>query len=711
MNVADIGNRIKKRRTALEMTQKELAGKMNVSSQLISKWETGESIPSLEYLDAMCKVLDVDYSYFTSDGENEKEPTDKTPKQRKLKRNLNLFIIIACSILAAAFIAGFTLLTIFVFVPAANRTRYIDEIEKAYEKYFDLGYYSVNEKSELDGDIKDDYRYDGYLDENGDPVFYDTKYNITVKDGILTYGDGEHKYRYESDKTYQTVEELAIDRIISDDSDYDLWNDNFIDIIRYIRKVDGGYYLEFKDEYFFDELSGTQKKNFKLTEKIKGKIEIKDGLYNYMEVTVKFLNRPDNERFTVKASYEFIAERPVIEHKNLEGREWYGTYVGDKWYPPASPDLPDSNNDPICNDPICEDLLSADEFVSLLSGDTANKLKTDYAFNSLILDGQLNDGGDCYYYFDGTNVKIYDKNNLSLKTTVELGDDVSDVYVYSGNVYWQGYNRYFRIKNIATGQEEALFRILTGNMLAYNGNYAIYYNFENTTDTYGLIDLTKKQIAYSYSEISFRYLDSAGNFYGQETIDGEYVPVVYKNGSRTVLKGKDFYGVDSKLYTDGDSVFTNENSTVYRYEKGVLKEQLTTANPRFKKNYINLSNGYCIAGTSGGVYDENDVKREFGRFKLKTASGEWQTISEYTYKEILAVINGKIIVSTDFFGGYILVFDENDLTKPLYYTQQPTAYEHPTTLKEIEIRRIGTNTVIAVRVNSVDAFGYELYYL
>ena len=38
MDLTQIGNKIKKRRTALDMTQKDLAKEMNVSNQLISKW-------------------------------------------------------------------------------------------------------------------------------------------------------------------------------------------------------------------------------------------------------------------------------------------------------------------------------------------------------------------------------------------------------------------------------------------------------------------------------------------------------------------------------------------------------------------------------------------------------------------------------------------------------------------------------------------------
>ena len=59
MDTENIGRKIKSRRAELGLTQKGLASRMHISSQLISKWETGESLPSLEYLAGLCEVLDL----------------------------------------------------------------------------------------------------------------------------------------------------------------------------------------------------------------------------------------------------------------------------------------------------------------------------------------------------------------------------------------------------------------------------------------------------------------------------------------------------------------------------------------------------------------------------------------------------------------------------------------------------------------------------
>ena len=54
-----IGNRISKYRKAKGMTQEELAGKMGVSSQAVSKWENDASCPDISLLPQLCGVLGI----------------------------------------------------------------------------------------------------------------------------------------------------------------------------------------------------------------------------------------------------------------------------------------------------------------------------------------------------------------------------------------------------------------------------------------------------------------------------------------------------------------------------------------------------------------------------------------------------------------------------------------------------------------------------
>ena len=53
----DFGNWMAERRRKLGINQQELADKMNVQQHTISRWETGETYPKLDYVEQICKTL------------------------------------------------------------------------------------------------------------------------------------------------------------------------------------------------------------------------------------------------------------------------------------------------------------------------------------------------------------------------------------------------------------------------------------------------------------------------------------------------------------------------------------------------------------------------------------------------------------------------------------------------------------------------------
>lgn len=61
-----IGARIKKRRKELNMTQKQLAGKIGVTFQAVSKWENGTSLPDIGLIPSIAKALDMDVNEIIS---------------------------------------------------------------------------------------------------------------------------------------------------------------------------------------------------------------------------------------------------------------------------------------------------------------------------------------------------------------------------------------------------------------------------------------------------------------------------------------------------------------------------------------------------------------------------------------------------------------------------------------------------------------------
>ena len=59
MDNIGIGKYIKKLRLEQSMTQQELANKLNISFQAISKWETGETLPDISIILDLCDILNI----------------------------------------------------------------------------------------------------------------------------------------------------------------------------------------------------------------------------------------------------------------------------------------------------------------------------------------------------------------------------------------------------------------------------------------------------------------------------------------------------------------------------------------------------------------------------------------------------------------------------------------------------------------------------
>lgn len=73
LNSTKVGNFIMEKRRALGMTQQQLADKLNVSFQAVSKWENGTTYPNIEILKDLAVVLDVTADEILSGSEKEAE--------------------------------------------------------------------------------------------------------------------------------------------------------------------------------------------------------------------------------------------------------------------------------------------------------------------------------------------------------------------------------------------------------------------------------------------------------------------------------------------------------------------------------------------------------------------------------------------------------------------------------------------------------------
>lgn len=75
MNQELIGKKIKELRIKNNLTQNELANKLNVTYQAVSKWENGKNLPDLSVMSEICKIFNIELSELI--GDNTKKKSNK----------------------------------------------------------------------------------------------------------------------------------------------------------------------------------------------------------------------------------------------------------------------------------------------------------------------------------------------------------------------------------------------------------------------------------------------------------------------------------------------------------------------------------------------------------------------------------------------------------------------------------------------------------
>ena len=111
MDNKQIGKFISKMRKSKELTQNELADKLNISNKTISKWETGEGLPDISVLPELAKVLGVTVDELLN-AELKEEASIKVEEVANEKNLLNIYhicFLISCFICTfGALLGGFT---------------------------------------------------------------------------------------------------------------------------------------------------------------------------------------------------------------------------------------------------------------------------------------------------------------------------------------------------------------------------------------------------------------------------------------------------------------------------------------------------------------------------------------------------------------------------------------------------------------------------
>ena len=61
IDFVEVGNKIAKKRKECKLSQEELADRLYITRQALSKWENGTSIPSIDSLLELCKIFSISF--------------------------------------------------------------------------------------------------------------------------------------------------------------------------------------------------------------------------------------------------------------------------------------------------------------------------------------------------------------------------------------------------------------------------------------------------------------------------------------------------------------------------------------------------------------------------------------------------------------------------------------------------------------------------
>ena len=103
-----IANNIQSLRSDANMTQAELAQRLNYSDKAVSKWERGESVPDVHILKLIADMFEVTVDYLLSENHEDKTELPKVSK-RIIKRNRLVITLLATTVVWLAATIAFVI--------------------------------------------------------------------------------------------------------------------------------------------------------------------------------------------------------------------------------------------------------------------------------------------------------------------------------------------------------------------------------------------------------------------------------------------------------------------------------------------------------------------------------------------------------------------------------------------------------------------------
>ncbi len=542
----NIGTKIMLLRKQNNMSQTDLAKKLNVSNKLISKWETGGSLPSTEYLPKLCQIFNVKI--------NELMGEEDFPKIKSKKKVLKLTVIISSCIVIFCLFATFFHFTL---ASAMLKKPFVNDIDKHIEKTFSGSHYYLTTTVEIDDvpTITEEY---GYV--NNGKVEYveylDNKLQTIIKDGV--------KYDAETDKR-EIFDNSQIKNIWElyeysgeEEKDFEVFGD--VSFINYIYKQFNGYYFEVNkgviNRFIDEELDS----DVRVTSKIKADVDFSKGKFKTM--TMSFKAKSNNVPIDVKITQKFNltkAKQTIKFPDDINSKQWNNVELK-----------------------LVDDLLQENK-LEKLDIQLPNLFKSN---NNIVS-------------YDMENIYLYSEN-LELIKTINIHDDINmNRYVQDEDFYFNVVNNYVFIKEddssfsdlyVLKLETEEWFKATNiWHMLYVSPSLKIYY---------------KNQYLYCYDLISETTINLKGdkfvaeigeNIYTCNYNDSDYEKGVYKYNNGTTEKISDRI-IDCKCYTYNNLIFAVAHSYYMNYNC-VFNENFESINALpFSSEQIvfNQDNIFCV---------------------------------------------------------------------------------------------------------------------
>lgn len=535
------------------MSQTDLAKKLNVSNKLISKWETGGSLPSTEYLPKLCQIFNVKI--------NELMGEDDFPE---VKSNYGAGRMTTITIFCFAFFCLFIAFCHLTLAPFVLKKPFINDIDKHIEKNFKGTHYYLTTTVEID-DVPTVTKEYGYV--NNGKVEYveylDDKLQIIIKDGVKYDAVKEQREVFDNSQIKNLWELFEYEA--KDEEEFDVFSEtSFID---YIYKQFNGYYFEINKgviNRFFDEELET---DVRVTSKIKADVDFSKGKFKSM--TMSFKAKSNNVPIDVKITQEFnlTKSKQILNFPNdINSKLWANIELN-----------------------YIDDLISENN-IEKLDVELPNLFKSN---NNIVS-------------YDMDNIYLYSEN-LELLKTINIHENINmSNYVQDEEFYFNVVNNYVFIKSDYSSLSDLyVLKLETEEWFKGEDIYKILF-VSPTLKMYYTISGSRLRCYDWLTETTInlkgdRFIAEIGeNIYTCNYSDSDYEKGVYKYNNGVTEKISDVR-IDYKCYTYNNLIFANTTYSYYMNTRGVFNENFEKVNdvPFASESIVfNKDNIFCVGHPS-----------------------------------------------------------------------------------------------------------------